>query len=233
MNYFNFWASYFSVIGGNIMKPKIIIYLFVTAAIMSACGVWGVRGNGKIKEESRSVKSFDKIDVSGAFSVKIYVGESSSLKISGEENLMKFITTRVSGSTLKIDTKKNLSPRKEILIEITTPNLEGIHAGGANNIYAENINTDLFYVDLSGAGNIEIEGVSRRLRAEISGAGNIEAKNLKAEEVRIAVSGAASANVYAKSSLEAAVSGVGSIDYYGNPQDVKTNVSGVGSISRK
>jgi hypothetical protein len=72
-----------------------------------------------------------------------------------------------------------------------------------------------------------------RLRAELSGAGNIDARELKAKEVRVSVSGAASADVYAKEYLDASVSGVGSIDYYGNPAKVKTDVSGVGSISRK
>ena len=58
-------------------------------------------------------------------------------------------------------------------------------------------------------------------------------KRLRARRVSISVSGAASADVYAREYLDASVSGVGSIDFYGNPDKTNTSVSGVGSITRK
>ena len=111
--------------------------------------------------------------------------------------------------------------------------MKSIDCSGANNVSARNIDTDDFDVELSGAGSIHIAGNVERLNAEISGAGNINAKSLRAKRVIISVSGAASADVYASDYLDASVSGVGSIDYYGDPESTNTSVSGVGSISRK
>ena len=215
------------------MKTRIISIITLFAFIVSGCGFWGVRGNGHIKEETRSVSDFTKIEAGGAFTLKINVGPSTSLTISAEENLLKYIRTTVRGNTLKIDTKKNLSPRKEIYIEITTPSLNYIEASGANNISVYGIDNSEFVADLSGAGSIYLTGVTDRFRADLSGAGSITAKELKAKDVRISVSGAASADVYATEYLEASVSGVGSISYYGNPVKTKTDVSGIGSISRR
>jgi hypothetical protein len=215
------------------MKTKLISAVLFFSFILTGCGFWGIRGNGRIRDEARKVAEFRKIEAGGAFSIRVKVGSATSLKISAEENLLSYIRTSVRGNTLVLDTRKNISPRKEILIEITTPNLTDIEASGANDIEIEGINETDFNVDLSGAGNIHLRGEVERFHAELSGAGNIDAKELKSKETMISVSGAASADVYASKYLEASVSGVGSIDYYGNPEKTKTNVSGVGSITRK
>jgi hypothetical protein len=215
------------------MKIRTLLLVLTAGVAFTSCSVWGVRGNGHVREESRNISEFTRLEAGGAYSIKVFVGKTASLKISAEENLLPLIKTVVRGNTLIIDTKKSLSPRKEIRIMITTPNLTSIDVSGANNVEASGINCDEFEAELSGAGSVDLEGKVERFRAELSGAGNIDAKNLKANEVSISVSGAASADVYAKEKLDASVSGVGSIDYYGDPVKTKTNVSGVGSISRK
>ncbi|MBI1939507.1 MAG: DUF2807 domain-containing protein [Ignavibacteriales bacterium] len=215
------------------MKTKVIAGLLIFGLVVAGCSFWGVRGNGRVKHTSRSVGDFKRIDVGGAFTVNIKVGASPSVKIQAEENLIPLIKTTVRGDKLIIDTKKNISPRKEIVINVTTNYLESIECSGANDINASGISSDNFNVELSGAGSVDLQGDAKVVHAELSGAGNINAENLKASRVYISVSGAASARVYARDYLDASVSGVGSIDYYGDPQDVSTNVSGVGSITRK
>ncbi len=215
------------------MKTKIILIISLFAFIVNGCGFWGVRGNGRVKDQSRSIMEFDKIDVGGAFTLNVKVGSSPSLKITAEENLINYIRTNVKRNTLVIDTKKNISPRKEIYIEITTPSLRAVDVSGANNITVYGILGSDFEVDVSGAGTVNLSGEVDRFRVDLSGAGSINARELKAKDVRVSVSGAASAEVYAKDYLDASVSGVGSISYYGDPAKIKTDVSGVGSISRK
>ena len=215
------------------MKTKIISVVLLAGFLLTGCGFWGVRGNGRVRDESRNVSEFRKIEAGGAFTINVKVGPQTSIKISAEENLLGYIRTRIKGNTLVIDTKKNISPRKEIRIDITTPSLTDLDVSGANNVEVEDISSRDFNVELSGAGNVYLKGEVDLLHIELSGAGSIDSKNLKAGEVRISVSGAASADVYASKYLDASVSGVGSIDYYGNPEKVKTDVSGVGSIKRR
>jgi len=215
------------------MKTRILSAAIFSIIFLSGCGFWGIRGNGHIKEETREIKDFQVLEAGGAFTIRVKAGSEPSLKISAEENLLSYIKTAVHGNTLVIDTRKSISPRKEILIEITTPGINSVDASGANNISVTGISGDEFKADLSGAGHVNLEGEVNEFRAELSGAGNIEARNLKAKNVLVSVSGAASASVYAKEYLDASVSGVGSIDYYGDPLKTKTNVSGVGSISRR
>lgn len=221
------------VINGGFMKKASLILILVITAFMTGCKIWGIRGNGNVKEETREVTEFDAIEASGAYTIDISVGDKPSLEISAEENLLKYIKTSVHGGKLVIDNKKSISPRKEIYIRITTPSLNSVESSGANNLSAYNINSDNFKVDLSGAGHIRLEGEAGRVRIDLSGAGGLNAKKLRAKDVRIEVSGASSADVYASEFLDASVSGVGSIDFYGDPKKVNTSVSGVGSINRK
>ena len=63
------------------MKTKITLIISLVAFIVSGCGFWGVRGNGRVKDQSRTIMEFDKIDAGGAFTLKVKVGPSPSLKI--------------------------------------------------------------------------------------------------------------------------------------------------------
>lgn len=218
------------------MRKGLLLLLVLSATVLVGCrdwGIMGVRGNGKVVTENREINDFTEIELSGAYSVEIRVGKSPSMVISGEQNLLKYIRTRYDGDKLIIDTKKNISPRKEIKIKITVPELYYLDASGACDIYAENISSDNFTLDLSGAGSIELNGRVEKFKVELSGASSLEAKNLKAKRVIISLSGAGSADIYASEYLDAEVSGVGSVTYYGNPRDIRKDVSGIGSISKR
>lgn len=218
------------------MKKGLLLLLVLSASFLVGCrdwGIMGVRGNGKVVTENREIDNFTELELGGAYNVEIKVGNEPGIVISGEQNLLKYIRTRQDGDRLIIDTKKNISPRKEIKIIITVPKLNLLDASGACDIYAENISSDRFTLDLSGAGSVELNGKVEKFRIDASGASSLEAKNLKAKNVIISLSGAGSADVYASEYLDAEVSGVGSITYYGNPKNVKKDVSGVGSISKR
>ena len=218
------------------MKKHILLLLTIVTLSFLGCrdwGIMGVRGNGKVVTENREIGDFTEMELGGAYCVDIKVGSSPSIVIHGEENIIRYIRTRIEGNRLVIDTKKNISPRKEIKIKITVPRLNYLESSGACDIYAENINSDHFSMDMSGAGSVELNGKADKFDVDISGAASLAAKNLKTKSTRVSLSGAASAEVYAYDYIDASVSGVGSITYYGNPKDVRKDVSGVGSISKR
>lgn len=214
------------------MKLKFLFILLVSMTLVS-CKLTGIKGNGDLISEIRTIDDFDNIDISGSFDVKIQVGESLKLEIIAESNLMKYIKTKVKNNTLYILTKENLRPRSDLNILISVPNLESIECSGVNDVIAQGINTDKFDIDLSGAASINISGKSNRLFIDVSGAADLLAKELITQDVRIDVSGAANAEVYASNSCDADVSGAGYIELYGDAKDVNMNISGAGSLERK
>ena len=209
------------------------IFIILFAAFLAGCRHWGIRGSGDLAEETREIEQFSKIEVAGAFSVDVTVGESTSLKIETDDNLLKYVRTRTHGDKLIIDTKKDISPKSKLKVTISTQELTSIDASGANSLNVKGISTEKFYVDLSGACSADLEGCVDNLTIDISGAGSCDARELIAVNVKVDLSGASNADVYASESLDADISGVGNLDFYGDPKNVKSDVSGIGSIDRK
>jgi hypothetical protein len=104
---------------------------------------------------------------------------------------------------------------------------------GAAEVEISDFRGEEFKFDVSGAAELEMDGVVDNLEINVSGAGEIDTRELKAKSVEISVSGAGEAKVYASESFDGRVSGVGSIDYWGDPEHQKTKVSGMGDIDRK
>lgn len=201
---------------------------------LTSCRFWGVRGSGDFDSELRDVEEFTEIEIhGGAFNVDVHVGEETEVEVAGDDNLLKYIETYVRGNTLIVDTRKELNPRESLKITISTPTLEGFDASGASDIWIEGLNESRFYFSMSGACSVEAEGEVDRFKLSISGAGDVDARRVHAKEVTVSLSGAASADVYASESIDASVSGVGSVDFWGDPKYVDTDVSGIGSINER
>lgn len=215
------------------MKTKYFLLLAVLIVSLGGCRFWGVRGSGDIETENRNVEEFDSIEASGAFEIRVTIGDKQSLSVTADDNLLRHIVTRVRNGKLILDTKRDLNPRRDIIITITAKNLKQIEASGACDIFVESINNDYLEIDMSGASDIKLLGSTDKFSVYLSGAGNVDAKNLIAKKVKISLSGASDAVVHATELLDAEVSGVGSVDYYGDPDKVVTDISGVGSINRK
>ncbi len=218
------------------MNKKILLIAvsaIITLVCLSGCNGIGIHGSGIIKDEQRSIQPFDCIDVSGAYDVEIICGEKPDLTIRGDDNLIPLVKTVVKDNTLHIWSKKSISPRRKIKIEITTDNLTNISCSGANRILASNINNHEFEIEVSGACSIKLEGTTSLLGINLSGASSINTEHLKAEKVSVDLSGASNATVYASDELRAEISGVGSVNYYGNPKSINKRISGLGSITQK
>ncbi len=214
------------------MKFTLII-LFVSALFLTSCKIGGVKGNGNWTNETRDVETFSKVDVSGNFNVEIAVNEKQNLLINADENLMKYIKTKVKRNTLYIYSKENLRPSDDIVINISVKNLDYIDCSGINNVNAYGIDTERFGVDLSGAGSIELEGKSNTLSIDVSGAAELIAKKLLTQDIKLDVSGAANAEIYASNTVDGDISGAGSVNLYGGAKVLNLDVSGAASLNRK
>lgn len=216
------------------MMKKTIFYLsLVLVVIVLGCRERGIKGSGTVVTETREIKEFDELEVSGAYNLEIEVGSDVSMEIIAEDNLLKYIKTEVINDRLIIETSRSISPKRKIRIVLTTPELQEIESSGISNIYVNGIDEQNFNLDLSGAGFIELKGKVEQFNAELSGAGRLEARELYARFVDIETSGASFAEVYASEKLTADLSGMGNIDYFGDVVEVDSNISGVGKLTKR
>lgn len=190
-------------------------------------------GSGIEAAETRDLDAFSGLSLSGEADVVVTIGQPQSVSVRGDDNLLADVETDVDDDTLEISEPSNtdLDPKVGIFIEITVPTLQEVDVSGAGDVSVEGLSGDLFRAEVSGAGNVEASGNVDRVEAEVSGAGDIRFGALVAREATADVSGAGDIQVHATESLAASVSGAGDITYTGDPPDLETDVSGAGDIS--
>jgi len=201
-------------------------------------------------QQSRSIGDFTGIKSGDSFSISISQGEVNSVKINAAEDALSQVKTEVKDGILIISTEGNLKGNDEITVAISIKSLSSIDVSGTAEVKSENqlicdkliiitngagdIQLDLkaneIKTEISGAGDVSLKGITQMLDATVSGAGDLKASNLDATKIIVKVSGAGDAKVNAIESLNADVSGLGSIIYKGNPIDRTVNISGAGSV---
>jgi Putative auto-transporter adhesin, head GIN domain len=218
------------------MKKILIVGLLCISAIaLSACKFAGrgIAGSGVRKTEKRDLKSFKAIDAKGAYEINVTCQKPASFEIEADDNLLPLIKTEVHDGVLTVSSDENYHSAKAVALRITVPELTEAISRGAGEINISDAAGEKLHLESMGAASFNATGKVKSVEISSSGAGKIDAANLQAEKAKVDVTGAASVEVYASDQLDVKVSGVGSVEYSGNPKTVNKSVSGIGSVNPK
>jgi hypothetical protein len=213
-----------------------------------------IDGNGVIKSETRSVNSFNSINVSGEIEVYVKQDSVTSVRIETDENLLEYVHIKTEGGALQIEEEDGYDPvsAKGIKVYVSGQSFKGFEASGACDMYSENkisssneisinatgassikmeLKAPKVTAEITGASHVTLNGETKNFDADASGASDIKCFELMTEETDVEVSGASHAEIFAsvKSSLHA--SGASSIKYKGNAT-VTQETSGAGSVNK-
>lgn len=217
------------------MKRFNIVFAGCIAVIVSGCNnavfVAGVPGSGVMTTEDREIDDFSAISFSGAGKLNIVCGESTSLTLTTDDNLVEIIESAVEDDTLRIWSTENISPTETPQYEISTESLSRVSISGSSNVDVSNYDGEDFDFHVSGSGKVKVVGKTDRVSIHISGSGRADLSELEAKDVSINVSGSGRANVIARNKLDVSISGSGRIQYVGSPE-INQSISGSGRISK-
>lgn len=242
------------------MKTKRRLLFVIAMLVMAtlACSFPSIRtpkvelGSGKEISENRSVDAFSGIDFNGGGKIILIHGTEYKLNISGEDNVLRYITSKVKNEVLLIDFEEDVVTTfstKDVIFTITYIDINKIEVNGgalieANNLGVQNLQfvingggsttlvtegMDALDVRLDGGNNFVISGQAISQKVEINGGGNYDAADLKTETTSISMTGAGTAEVWASNTLDAKIVGVGKISYWGSPT-VTQEVTGLGVV---
>ena len=230
-----------------------LLLLFPAVIAFAGCdNLLGVQGNGRVKSEERSVSSFDQISVGGAFDVYLTQGETESLRVEADENLLSLIETKVSNGRLVIRSRENIGEAKELNVYVTFRELNKIEASGACEIKNEGqlnfgnlvlngsgaseidltLRAEKLEGEYSGASEVDLEGSAEVCEFNLSGASELDAEGLVVQQMKIDLSGASEAEVQVMQHLKVRASGASSVKYTGNPT-IDEHTSGASSVRKK
>jgi hypothetical protein len=201
-----------------------------------------VDGSGVMTTETRSVGAFTGVSFSSEGDVHIEQAAQESLQVHAEANLQPYLLSDVQSGTLGIWTESNvdLRPTMSIDFDVTVTTLDRVDHNGVGNIEIDDLNAnqlslvrngvgdiDLTNLDatqltvtLGGVGEMAASGNVDRQEIAVSGVGNYEAENLASADAVVLILGQGSATVRVSNSLAVAVTGTGSVFYYGDPGSV-------------
>src|SRR5262245_26839235 len=217
-------------------KIQLLVFSLV-AVVTTACDIesnTGIKGSGKQVSESRSVAGFKGVSLKGAGRLLIDTNGTESLEITGDDNLLPYITSEIKGDELVIGTKDNagISPSKEIVYKLSAKNLESIELGGSGEIDAKGINTNRMKVVIGGSGNVSTAGMADSQEVTIAGSGNYDGEKLKTKTGAVSILGSGDADVDASDKLDVTIAGSGSVKYAGDPM-LTQKILGSGSIEKR
>jgi len=208
-------------------------------------------------KETRDLPEFNSISLRVSGNVYLKQGSTQKVEIEGSERTLEEIETRVSNKRLIIEWEGSRrwfgwSNHGSVDIYITVKDIRELSVSGSGTIRSESnfkvddlelsvsgsgrikfeASADDVDISISGSGKIELEGSSNDNQIHISGSGRLYAEDMKSRSYDVRISGSGSCRVNVSSEIYASISGSGSVYYRGDPDKIRSNVSGSGRIRR-
>ncbi len=204
-------------------------------------------------EKKYTVKPFTELYLQGPYEIHLSQGETNSLTIVTTNNYFERLEVNSETGRLEIILEgKNLRNTKAIEVWIQVKRLERLEIEGAVDLECENqLITDNMKLEFDGAGDVELDLKASKVISEISGVGEFtiegetdyhkvsfdgigsyDASGLRSKYTLVDSNGIGSVKVYASASFKGHASGIGSVEYYGDPAEVDVDASGLGSVTR-
>ena len=238
------------------MRKATLFSILISATLLHSCvfGDWdsGVSGDGNVITEEIHVTGFSGIHASSGIDVNISQGDFY-VELVADENLHEYITVEKEGQMLKIGSERSIYRAKSRVVNVSLPELTKISissAGdvkGVSDLTCEDLEirissagdldlvVDAADIDLSisSSGDCHLRGSANSLDAKLSSAGDLHAFDLVAEYVRVSVSSAGDARVWANKEIEMSASSAGNIYYKGDAEVIRSSTSSAGSIIKR
>jgi hypothetical protein len=217
----------------HIVMNKITVALLASLALFVGGCYWaGIRGNGHVVTDQRTVADFSEIEASGAFQIEWRSG-SPSLSITTDENLFSHIKSEVTGARLRLRSHDNLWPTHGVKVVVSSSARIGAKFSGATRLTANQLSGAKFAIESSGAAKVSLDGKVDQFFADMTGASKLEADSLQTRTAEISTTGASHAEIAVSETLKVSITGAGKVIYSGNPPTIEKHISGAGKILQK
>lgn len=193
-------------------------------------------------------ETFTSVETNSTLTVILTQDSINSYSIDGSGQDKAAINAEIKGQKLII--KNQASSDKDAVIRVKMKDISEVVVSGTGDLKSEgpinsehlevtvsgtgdaslNVNSKSLKAQISGTGDLKLKGTADYMTARVSGAGDLHAYDLLTKTSTIVSSGAGDARVNVKDSMNAKVSGAGSIVYKGDPSQREVTISGAGSV---
>jgi len=227
----------------------ILILIMTSVAILLKAKTKGaiVKGDGNVITQERTFGPFDELIVEGGISIEYILGESNSLIIETDSNIMKDIETILLDRTLKI--KNNTSFRKQVHCKLTAPMvkevsvLAGAKFTSKDTIQSETLNFtvnagssfsvignfDTIISSINAGGKATLVGTCKEMKASVNAGSKLQSIEMETDHLVINANAGSNAVVNSKE-VEASATAGSTIRYKEGAVLKNIETTGGGSI---
>jgi putative autotransporter adhesin-like protein len=179
------------------------------------------------------------------------------VRVVGDDNLVALLRTEMSGTSglhvyFRPEEVVGWSSRNPLRVEVTMPKLQelsrsgggtvdvsgtvvaselSVSASGGGTVRVRGLDTGLFSLDVSGGGDVTVEGRATRVESTMSGGSVLRARELSVEEATLTSSGGGSTEIRVSNALRVTASGGGAVRIIGRPTVLTEDLSGGSTLS--
>jgi hypothetical protein len=232
---------------------RLALVAIAAALAAGAAHAEAVQGSGRIAKDNRPLAHFSAVALSLPAQVEVRLGDSESVVVEADDNLLPLIETSVDKGALRIrGVRDNLELKAHALhIVVNAKQVERVSLGGSGSIAAEVLRApqlkfaiagsgsidvaraecESVAASLGGSGSLKIGGAAKAFSVKTGGSGTVFAGALQAHDVTVSTAGSGQTTVWAQDTLRVSSAGSGDVRYYGDPK-VTTSSAGSGQVKR-
>lgn len=194
----------------------LIVLFFIALVTFEILKKEQIAGSGHVIAKTIDIETFDGITLEGIGNVQVKQGDSESLVVSTDDNILPLLDIGVKGGDLVLGTRGRIEivPSKTVTYDITIKNLSRVTLSGSGSVHAGAFTGNEVKIDLAGSGDIHFDTLSAdRVLPRVTGSGSVKLDNISA------------------SNVDAAITGSGQISLGGKAQTQELNLDGSGAYN--
>lgn len=213
---------------------KKIFFALVTAFLLTGCDEDGLMASGRTVTETRELEDFWRLDVNAGKNIKVMYAAESGVTITGSDNLVSHLRTRVSNGRLTLDYDRDQINHEDVEITITLPLFRELKINGRRTLTTHGVFEPVDRIVIVSHGENDLTAidsfVSESVDISLTGTGKADFRNLSCQNAKASITGDGKIYVKAAQTLTAQIHGNGHIYYAGQPQ-ITSDITGNGSLS--
>jgi hypothetical protein len=182
------------------------------------------------------IADFDEIKAAGAWDLVLSYGEEYRVAIEGDSEAFDALAVEKKGTTLDLSTERlGIFQSLNAVVFVTMPEIREMRLAGGTKVSLSGFEQDNLSLQVEGASNITGTGLRiRDFELKTAGAARIDFTESRVENADIDLEGATSLSITMDGGiLQGELEGVGKVSYYGEVEEERVTVAGLGKVSRE
>ena len=206
----------------------------------------------EIEETSLELPAYHSINISSGIDIYITQDRARSTKLRADSDVLHKIRAEVKDETLYLSLENHHGRIKVLEAHVAMSHVKSIEASGSSDVYSKGlIKIEELVINASGSSDVDLEVQGAALAATVNGSsdldlrGNVQdmtvvaggasdlsARNFKAQNCILTVTGASDAVIEVSKKLSVEAHGASDVRYIGNPEIIHQVAKGSSTVKK-